>query len=156
MPVLRDPTLCALKSVNIKEDHLTSLTTRFPLVVSKENTGKLQEQLLDYQTANKTELPKINNENNKHRRIDQYWFKISLMKEIVTQIPRFFSLSNLVRLLLLIPHSNSFCEGVFSTVKKILIDLTIDLGKDIVGGHAHSNVYESETGIRINLVGLLY
>ena len=79
MPVLRDPTLKCLsvflkpaERVNIKEDHLTLLTTRFPLFVSKENTGKLQEELLDYQTANETESPKINDENSKRRRIDQY------------------------------------------------------------------------------------
>ena len=80
MPVLRDPTLKCLsvflnpaERVNIKENHLTLLTTRFPLVVSKENTGKLQEELLDYQTANETELPKINDENKKRRRIGQNW-----------------------------------------------------------------------------------
>ena len=44
--------------VNIKEDHLTLPTTRFPLAIFKENAGKLQEELLDYQTANETELPK--------------------------------------------------------------------------------------------------
>ena len=77
------------------------------------------------------------------------------MKEVVTQIQSYFSLYNLVRLILLIPHSNSFCESVSSTVKKILIDSRQNLGKDIVGAHVHSNVYKSETGIRINLVGLL-
>ena len=74
------------------------------------------------------------------------------MKEVVTQIPRF---SNLARFLLLIPHSNSFCDSVFSTVKKILTDSKQNLGKDIVGRDAHSRVYESETGIRNNLVGLI-
>ena len=46
------------EKVNIKEDHLALLTTQFPLVVCKENTGKLQEELLDCQIANETELPK--------------------------------------------------------------------------------------------------
>ena len=77
------------------------------------------------------------------------------MKEVVTQIPRFSNLSNLARFLLLIPHSNSFCESVFNTVKKILTDSKQNLGKDIVGRYAHSSVYERETGIRNNLLGLL-
>ena len=63
-------------SLNIKKGHLNLLTSIFPLVVSKENTGRLQEELLDYQTANETELPKENDENNKRSRIDQYWLKI--------------------------------------------------------------------------------
>ena len=64
-------------ALNIKKDHLKLLTSIFPLVVSKENAGKLQEELLDYQTANETEPPKENDENNKRSRFDQYWFKIS-------------------------------------------------------------------------------
>ena len=59
--------------VNIKEDHLTLLTSQFPLlVIFKDNAGKLQEELLDYQTANETRLPKEIRENDKHRRIHQY------------------------------------------------------------------------------------
>lgn len=64
MPVLRDPTLKCVsvffmpaEKANIK-DHLTLLTSQFLLVVSKENASKLREELLDYQTANETELPK--------------------------------------------------------------------------------------------------
>ena len=153
-PFLRDSTLKCLsvflkpaERVNIKEDHLTLPTTRFPLAIFKDNAGKLQEELLDYQTANETELPKENDENNKCRKIDQYWFEITLMKEVATQIPPFPNLSNLARFLLLIPHINSFCECVFTTVKKIPTDSRHNLGKDVVGGHAHSSVYEIETGI---------
>ena len=134
------------EKVNITEDHLALLTTQFPLVVCKENTGKLQEELLDCQTANETELPKINDENNTYRRIDPYWFEISLLKKVVMQILHFPNRSNLAIFLLLIPHSNSFCESVFSTVKKILTDSKHNLGKDIVGRHVHSGLYESKTG----------
>ena len=71
------------------------------------------------------------------------------------QIPSFCCFSSLAKFPQLIPESNSFCEGVFSTVKKILTDSRYNLGKYLVGGHAHFNVYESETGIRNNLFGLL-
>ena len=76
------------------------------------------------------------------------------MKDSVTGIQRFLNLSTLARFLLLIPHSNAFCEGVFSTVRKILTDSRYNLGKDVKKGHAHSSVY-AETRIRNNLVGLL-
>ena len=88
-----------------------------------ENIGKLELELLHYQTANNTELPRTENDDNqKRKRIDQYWLEVSLMKDAATETPRFPNLSKLARFLLLIPHSNSFCEGVFSIVKKILTD----------------------------------
>ena len=80
---------------------------------------------------------------------------MSLIKDAATETSRFSNLSNLARFLLLISHSNSFCEGVFSTVKKILTDSRHNLIKGVIRGHVHSGVYEDETGIRNNLVGLL-
>ena len=66
MSVLRDPTLKCLsvflkpaERVNIKEDHLTLLASRFPVVVPKENAGKSEEEFLDYQIANEIELQNI-------------------------------------------------------------------------------------------------
>ena len=121
-----------------------------------ENIGKLELELLDFQTANDTELPRTeNHDNQKPKRIDQYWLEVLLMKDAATETSRFPNLSNLARFLLLIPHSNSFCEGVFSTIKKIFIDSRHSLGKDVIREHAHSSVYEYKTGIRSNLVGLL-
>ena len=77
------------------------------------------------------------------------------MMDAATETPHFPNLSNLARFLLLTSNSNSFCEGVFSTIKKILNDSRHNLSKDIIRGHAHSSVYEDETGTRNNLVGLL-
>ena len=77
------------------------------------------------------------------------------MNDAATETPRFSNLSNLARFLLLIPHSNTFCEDVFSIVKKILTNSRDNLGKDVIRGHAHSSVHEDETGIRNKLVGLL-
>ena len=116
----------------------------------------MELDLLDYQTANTTELPRTENDDNqKHKRIDQYWLEVSLMKDASTETPRFPNQSNLARFLILIPHSNSFCEGVFSTVEKILTDSRHNMDKNVIRGHAHSSVNEDETGIKNNLVGLL-
>ena len=163
MPVLHDTILKSLfvllkssKRLNIGEDHLTALISRFPLVIPTKSIGKLELELLDCQTANNTELPRTENDDNqKRKRIDQYWLEVSLMKDAATETPCFPNLSNLARFLLLIAHSNSFFEGVFSTVKKILIDSRHNLVKDVIRGHAHSSVYKDETGIRKNLVGFL-
>ena len=154
MPILHDPILKCLsvflkpsKRLNIEEDHLATLIFRFPLAITIENIGKLELELPDYQTANNTELPRMENDGNqKHKKIDQYWLEVSLMKDAATETPRFPNLSNLARFLLIIPYSNSFCECVFSTVKKILTDSRRSLGKDVIRGHAHSSVYEHGHG----------
>ena len=158
MPALHDPLLKCFsiflkpcERTKIEEDHVALLTSRFPAVVPIEHLDKLATELLDYQTTSNDDLPLADT----YKRIDQFWLEISKMKDSVTGIQRFPNLSNLARFLLLIPHSNSFCEGVFSTVKKILTDSRYNLGKDVKKGHAHSSVYEDRTGIRNNLVGLL-
>ena len=163
MPVLHDPILKCLsvflkpsERLNTDEDHLTMLISHFPLVIPTENIGKLELELLDNQTANNTELPGTKNEDNqKCNWIDQYWIEVLLMKDAATETPRFSNLSNLARFLLLIPQSNSFWEGVFGTVKKILTNSRHNLGKDVIREHAHSSVREDKTGIRNNLVDLL-
>ena len=162
-PVLHDPIpkslsvfLKSSERLNVEEDYLATLISRFPLVIPTENIDKLEFELLDYQTANNTELPRTENDDNqKRKRIDQYWLEVLLMNDAATETPLFSNLSNLARFLLLIPHSNTFCEGVFSIVKKILTNSRDNLGKDVIRGHAHSSVYEDETGIRNKLVGLL-
>ena len=81
MPVLHDTILKSLfvllkssKRLNIGEDHLTALISRFPLVIPTKSIGKLELELLDCQTANNTELPRTENDDNqKRKRIDQYW-----------------------------------------------------------------------------------
>ena len=130
MPVLHDSILKCLsvflkpsERLNIEEDQVTTLISRFPLVIPKKNIGKLELELLAYQIANDTKLPRTENDDNqKGKRIDQHWLEVSLMKDACTETPRIPNLSNLARFLLIIPQRNSFCEGVFSTVKKILTD----------------------------------
>ena len=77
------------------------------------------------------------------------------MEDSITGIQRFPNLSTLASFLLLNRHSNAFCEGVFSTVRKILTDSRYNIGTDVKKCQTHSSVYETETGIRNNLVGLL-
>ena len=163
MPVLHGLILKAFsvflkpsERLNIEEDHLTTLISHFSLVIARENIGKLELQLLEYQTANATELLTTENDKNeKHKRIDQYWLEVLLMKDAASETSCFPNLSNLARFLILIPHSKSFCEGVFSTIKKVFNDSRNNMGKDVMRGRAHSSVYEDEADIRNDLVDLL-
>ena len=81
--------------LNIVEDHLATLISRFPLVILTKNIGKSELDLLNYQTANNTELPRTENDDNqKRKKIDQYCLEVSLMKDAITETPRFPNLSN--------------------------------------------------------------
>ena len=57
---------------------------------------------------------------------------------------------------LLIPHSNSFCEtpGLFSIVKKMTTDMRSQLGRG-KEGHASDGVYKDFHGVRHTLCRLL-
>ena len=55
---------------------------------------------------------------------------------------------------LLIPHSNSFCETLFSIVKKMITDMRSQLGRG-KEGHASDGVYKDVHGVRNTLCGLL-
>ena len=128
MPVLHDPILKCLsvflkpsERLNVEEDHLTTLISRFPLAIPTENIGKLELELLDYQTANNTELPRTENDDNKKRkRIDQNLLKVSLMKDAATETPHFPNLSNLARFLLFIPHSNPSVKVFSAPLRRFL------------------------------------
>ena len=126
MPTLRDPLLKCLsiflrpsERSKIEEEHVSLLIKRFPQVLQTENLHKLHAELLDYQNETASELPSETDSDKVRKRIDLFWFEVSEMKDSITGIQRFPNLSTLARFLLLIPHSNAFCEGVFSTVRKI-------------------------------------
>ena len=83
------------------------------------------------------------------------WNEIAKISDPCTSQPKFKHPPKLVKYLLLIPHSNANCESIFSIVKKICTDDRHNLGKDATEEHASTSVYQSTTGIRNNLFGLL-
>ena len=55
----------------------------------------------------------------------------------------------------MIPHSNSYCGSILSTIRKICTDGRHNLEKDATQGHASTNVYTETTSIQNNLPGIL-
>ena len=100
-------------------------------------------------------MPCYLNENKMPNKIDFIWNEIAKISDPRTGQPKFKHLPKLMKFLLLISHSNAYCESIFSTVRNICIDDRHNLGKDTTEGHASASVYQSTTGIRNNLVGLL-
>ena len=55
----------------------------------------------------------------------------------------------------MIPHSNSYYDSIFCTVRKICTDGPHSLGKDATPGHPCTSVSTKTTSIRKNLLEIL-
>ena len=138
---------------NATSDELQEIVQRFPKAIT--NTDALESEFLEYQATPDDELPAYFDNDGKPFRIDYVWNQISKITVAHTGQPRFQHLAHLAKFLLLIPHSNSFCESVYSTIRKICSDGRHNLGKDATLGHASTSVYNATTSIRNNLLGIL-
>ena len=142
MSILKDNVIKSLTFLRLPERHKASsddlqvIMERFPKVILDVNA--LESELLEYQAVSDSELPSYFDENGKPLRINLIWHQ-----------------SQLAKFLLLIPHSNSYCESVFSTIRKICTDYHYNLGKNAQQGHASTSVYKETTPIRNNLLGVL-
>ena len=88
--------------------------------------------------------------------MDHIWHQISKQIDLYFGQPRFKNLVEFDKFQLLIPHSNSYCKGIFNTVRKICTDGRYNLrSKDATLGHASINVYTEAISIRNNILGIL-
>ena len=88
-------------------------------------------------------------------RTDHFWHQISKPADLYSGQPRFKYLAEFAKFLLLISHSNSYCESILSGIGKIFPDGCHNLGKDGTNGHASTSVYTETTFIRNNLLGIM-
>ena len=152
MPVFRSKIIKSLtflrlpKRHNAASDELQEIVQRFPKVIT--NIDALVSEFLEYQATPDDELPAYFDNDGKPFRIDYVWYQISKITVAHTGQHRFQHLAHLAKFLLLILHSNSFCESVFSTIRKICSDGRHNLGKDAILGHASTSVYNATTSIR--------
>ena len=100
-------------------------------------------------------FPHYTDEDEKKIRIDAVWRDITAIRDPYSGLPRFPVLVQLVRILLLIPHSNAYCESVFSIVRKTYADGRHNLGKNATQGHAATSAYNDTAEIRNTLTGVL-
>ncbi len=115
-------------------DELEVITSRFPNVINSDDMSNLEDEFLDYQTATDEELPAYIDEDEKPIRIDLVWHKMSLLRDPSSGLPRFKHLAKLAKVLLFIPHSNSYCESVFSTIWGMSPDPTIISSPSLLTG----------------------
>ena len=93
--------------------------------LNPETINVLSEQFLDYQLLNDHDIPNsgwqnactMDDDRNKYYRVDILWGYISKMKDCIGK-HNFDILFNVVKLVLVLIHSNASKERVFSTARK--------------------------------------
>ena len=157
--ILKDTVIKSLTFLRLPErykassDRLQVLMEKFRKVVLDVNA--LESKLLECQAASDSESPSYFDENGKPVRINLIWHQMWQFTESHSNQHQFKNLSQLAKFLLLIPHSNSYCESVFSTIRKICTEYRYNFGKNTQQGHASTSVYKETTSIRNNLLGVL-
>jgi hypothetical protein len=91
----------------------------------------------------------------KGSRIDEKWQNISQLTDPADDSPIFVLMPKVAKIICLLPHSNAFSEGIFSTIRKIVTHNRANLGQNVKEGHAASSVYADHSGTRNTLCGLL-
>ena len=96
--------------------------SRFPSAVKEGDLDCLSQQFRNYQVLDEFDLPPPVDSTGNARRLDDVWHDISLLLDPAMQRRRFGVLCKFAAFLLLIPHSNAFCEGLFTIVRKVCTD----------------------------------
>ena len=97
------------------------LARRF-MSFSQDDMDLLTMECLDYRSCTDDELPTFNPQ--RDAAIDNFWADIGDIKTVTDlETLRFEKLSQLMKALLLLPHSNADPERLFSTVRKIYTEL---------------------------------
>uniref|UniRef100_H3AC39 HAT C-terminal dimerisation domain-containing protein n=1 Tax=Latimeria chalumnae TaxID=7897 RepID=H3AC39_LATCH len=95
---------------------------KFPDVIPQNRTNELFMEFMLYTCP---DLPTFSSQED---RIDKFWHQVSQLIEPATGQQQFRLLSQLAKYALLLPHSNAFCESIFSTVRKNTTEARSSLG----------------------------
>ena len=101
-------------------DKLHVLMQRFLRVIIDMNA--LESEFLEYQATLEDEFPTYSEEDDKPIHNDHIWYQISMEIDLYSGQPHYKHLTEFAEVLLLVSHSNSYCEIIFSTIRKICTD----------------------------------
>ena len=108
-------------------DELYVLMQRLLMAITNMNAP--ESEFLEYEATTDDEFPVCFDEDDKLR-TDHIWDQISKQIDLYSGQPRFKYLAEFPKFLLLISHSNSYCESILSGIGKIFTDGRHNLGKD--------------------------
>ena len=128
------------KRESLSIDDVLFFVEKFHLNFNPETINLLSEQFLDYQLLNDHDIPDsvwqnactMDDDRNKYYRVDILWGYISQMKDCIGK-HRFDILFKVVKLVLVLPHSNASEERVFSIVRKNKTKFRASMGFSTLG-----------------------
>ena len=111
----------------------------------------LESEFLEYQATPDDKFPAYFDKDDKPMSCALITFGTKYLHKLM------YTLVNLVlnNFLLLISHSNLYCESIFSAIRKICTDARHNLRKDAAPGHQSISEYTEATSIRNNLLRIL-
>ena len=155
MPVLKNYVIKSLTFLRLPKryqatlDELHVLMQRLPQVITDMNA--LESEFLEYQAIPGDEFSAYFDEYDKPVCINHIWHQISKQIDLYFGETCFKHLAEFAKFLLLIPDSNSFCESIFSAIRKISTNGRHNFGK----GATSTSVFMKTTSIRNNFFGIL-
>ena len=115
----------------------------------------LESEFLEYQATPDEKFSVYFGKDDKPIGTDHIWHQISKQVNLYSGQPRFKYFAEFAKFLLLISHSNSFCESIFSAIGKICTDGAHNLGKYATQVHASTSAYAETTFIRSIFLGIM-
>ena len=119
MPVLQNDVTKFLSLPRLPEKHqamLDKLTQKFSKIITDINA--LESEFLEHQATPYDEFPAYFDEHDKRMCNDHICHQISKEIKLYYGQLHFKYLAEFSKFLLLIPHSNLYCESIFSTSRK--------------------------------------
>ena len=119
MPVLKNHFIKSLTLPHLRERHqatLDELMQGFARIMTDMNA--LESEFLEYQATSDDEFPAYFDKDDKPIRIDYIDHQISKQIDLYSGQLHFKHLAEFVKFLLLILHSNSYCDSIFSTTRE--------------------------------------
>ena len=128
------------KRESLSIDDVLFFVEKFRLNFNPETINLLSEQFLNYQLLNDHDIPEsvwqnpctMHDDRNKYYRVDILWGYTSQMKDCIGK-HRFDILFKVVKLVLVLPHSNATEERAFSIVRKNKTTFRDSMGLNTLG-----------------------
>ena len=156
LPVLKNDVINPLTFLCLPERHkatLDELMQRFPRVITDMNA--LESEFLEHQATPDDKFPAYFDEDDKFMCIDHIFHQIAEQIDLYSVQPRFKHLAEFAKFLICFPLTNSYCESIFSIIRKICADDRHNLREDATQHHASTSVYTETLSIKNNLLGIL-
>ena len=133
-------------------DELYVLMQRFSKVITEMNA--LESEFLVYHATPDDEFQAYFDEDDKPMHIDHIWHKISKQIDVYSGQLCFKHLEEFAKFIFLIPRGNSYCEIIFSTIRKICTDGSEAVTGGVLKNFVNFSVFLEKVFLKILQISL--